>query len=98
MKLNDNIKYIKGVGETRAKQFNRLGIYTAENLLYHLPRGYEDRSQIKKIDELMDGDFVCVCGSLAQGVKSYRTRNRISVTQTAVSDGTIAALLFLEET
>ena len=88
MKPNDNIKYIKGIGEARAKLFNRLGIYTAGDLLYHLPRGYEDRSEIRSISELMDGDTVCVRGCLAQGVKSYRARNRVTVTQTAVSDGT----------
>lgn len=88
MKSNDNIKYIKGIGEARAKLFNRLGIYTAGDLLYHLPRGYEDRSEIRNISELMDGDTVCVRGCLAQGVKSYRARNRVTVTQTAVSDGT----------
>lgn len=88
MKLTDNIKYIKGIGEARAKLFQRLGIYTAEDLLWHLPRGYEDRSHIMKISELIDGDCVCVRASLAQGVRAYRARNRVSVTQTAVSDGT----------
>ena len=88
MKLNDNIKYIKGVGEARAKLFNRLGIFTVHDLLYHLPRNYEDRSVIKSISELMDGETVCVCGSPSREIKSYRARGRLSVTQTTISDGT----------
>lgn len=88
MKLNDNIQYLKGIGEARAKLFGKLGIKTISDLLYYLPRTYEDRSQIKNISDLMDGDFVCISGRLSQEVKSYRTRSRLSVTQTSISDGT----------
>lgn len=88
MKLNDNIKYIKGVGEARAKLFNRLGIFTVRDLLYHLPRTFEDRSQIKSISELIDGETVCVCGTPSREIKTYRTKGRLSVTQTTISDGT----------
>ena len=87
MKLTDDIRYIKGIGTARAALFARMGIRCAEDLLFHLPRTWEDRSQIKKIDELTDGETVCVCGSLAQPVRSFRARNRVTVTQTAVSDG-----------
>lgn len=87
MKLSDNIKYVKGIGEARAKLFAKLGIFSVEDLLLHLPRALEDRSETKSISELMDGETVCVKASLASGVKSYRTRNRISVTQATVSDG-----------
>ncbi len=88
MKLSDNIQYMKGIGEVRAKMFRRLGINTLEDLIFHFPRTYEDRSQIKSISELMDNEIVCVCGSLVQDVKSYRSKNRVSVTQGFVSDGT----------
>lgn len=87
MKLSDDIRFVKGIGEARAKLFARLGIVTVEDLLLHLPRSFEDRSQTVEISNLTDGDTVCVRGSLAEGVKSYRARNRIAVTRTAVSDG-----------
>ena len=60
MKLNDNIQYLKGIGEARAKLFARLGITTVRDLLFHLPRGIEDRSETKAISELCDGETVCV--------------------------------------
>ena len=87
MRLTDGIQYVKGIGEARAKLFARLGIRTVSDLIYHLPRACEDRSEIKQIAELMDGETVCVSGSLAQGVRSFRGRNRVHITQTAVSDG-----------
>ena len=87
MKLNDSIKYVKGIGETRAKLFSKLGIFCVQDLLFHLPRTLEDRTETRKISELMDGETVCVKASLASGIKTYRSRNRVSVTQATVSDG-----------
>ncbi len=87
MRLCDNIKYVKGIGESRAKLFSRLGIFSVEDLLFHLPRALEDRSEVKLISDLIDGESVCVKGSVASGVKVYRARNRVSVTQTTISDG-----------
>ncbi len=87
MKLNDSIKFVKGIGETRAKLFAKLGIFTVEDMLFHLPRAIEDRSRICAIADLIDGETVCVRASLASGVKTYRARGRVTVTQASVSDG-----------
>lgn len=87
MRLSDDIKYIKGIGEARAKLFSRIGIHTVSDLISHIPRSYEDRSQIKKIAELTHGDTVCVEASLADGIKTFRTSGRRTVAKTTVSDG-----------
>lgn len=87
MKLNDSIQYVKGIGEARAKLFERLGIYTVNDLIFHLPRSIEDRSDTRLISELSDGETVCVRASIAGIVKSYRGRGRLTVTQATVSDG-----------
>ena len=54
--LNKEIQYVKGVGPARAKSLNKLGIYTLGDLITYYPRDYEDRSIIKKIDEVKDGE------------------------------------------
>lgn len=41
-KLQQNIQYLKGVGERRAKLFSKLGVDTVDALLRHYPRGYLD--------------------------------------------------------
>ena len=38
MKLSDSIKYVKGIGEARARLFEKLGIFTVSDMLFHLPR------------------------------------------------------------
>ena len=87
MKLSDSIKYVKGIGEARARLFEKLGIFTVSDMLFHLPRSLEDRSETKKISELIDGETVCVRAAVASGIKTYRARNRVTVTQGTVSDG-----------
>ena len=42
--LQNNIQYLKGVGEKRAARLNKLGVYTVADLLYLYPRRYVDYS------------------------------------------------------
>lgn len=88
MKLTDNIRYLKGIGEKRAELFNKLGVLTIRDLLYHLPRGYEDRTSIRSIADLVEGENVCVRVSPASGIRSFRARTGARVTQIFMSDGT----------
>lgn len=87
MLLTDSVQYLKGIGEKRAELFHKLGIFTIEDLLYHLPRGFEDRSVIHNIAELIDGEAVCVKGCLASGVRTFRARNGTRVSQVRLADG-----------
>ena len=43
--LSKEIQYIKGVGPSRAKLLNKLGIETLEDLITYYPRDYEDRGK-----------------------------------------------------
>ena len=54
--LKKDVKYIKGVGPNRVKILNKLGIYTLNDLITYFPRAYEDRSQIKSICDIQDGE------------------------------------------
>lgn len=68
--------------------FHKLGIFTVGDLLYHLPRGFEDRTNTRNICDLIDGETVCVRGILASGVRKFRARRGGWVVQTTLSDGT----------
>ena len=41
MDLNKDIQFIKGVGPSRVKLLNHLGIYTLYDLITYFPRDYE---------------------------------------------------------
>jgi ATP-dependent DNA helicase RecG len=49
--FNTDIKKLYGVGPARAAAYASLGISSIGDLLMHYPRGYEDRGDIKLIEE-----------------------------------------------
>lgn len=88
IRQSTDIRYLKGIGEKRAELFNKLGVFTVGDLLRYLPRGYEDRTDIREICDVEDGESVCIRASLAGGIRSFRARTGARVIQTRVSDGT----------
>ncbi len=85
--LSISARYIKGVGPSKLRLLNRLGIETIEDLLYCFPRRYEDRSKIKKIGELRCGNLETMkVKVLTFGER--RTRKGMSIFQLAVGDST----------
>ena len=45
-KLSTSVQYIKGVGPKKAYRLKRLGLESVEDVLYYLPKDYEDRRNI----------------------------------------------------
>ncbi|MEO0224567.1 MAG: hypothetical protein ABIL76_05690 [candidate division WOR-3 bacterium] len=64
MDLNTNIKFLKGIGEARAKKLNKLGIKTIKDLIYHTPRRYIDRTQIFNLDNSLLGKEIAIIGEV----------------------------------
>ncbi len=56
IRAETELRYVKGVGPRRLELLHKLGIHTIGDLLYHFPRGYEDRTQIKRIGDLRLGE------------------------------------------
>ena len=48
------LRYLKGVGPARSRYLAKMGLVTAEDLLFHLPFRYEDRSKSCEIARLDD--------------------------------------------
>jgi len=71
--LQSPIQYLKGIGPTKAKALDSMGIKTVEDLLYHIPRRYLDRSTFTPISQLQVNSKVTVMGTVeSYGVKRWR--------------------------
>ncbi|MGM0441555.1 MAG: ATP-dependent DNA helicase RecG [Elusimicrobiota bacterium] len=64
MKLNKNVRYLKGVGKVRAGQLKKLGINTVKELLTYFPKSYEDRRAVKEMALINDGEKCLVKGEV----------------------------------
>ena len=63
--LKTDVRYIKGIGEQRAKALGKLGIHTLRDLISWFPRRYEDRTETRRIADLVPGEPACVAAMVA---------------------------------
>ncbi|AMO54438.1 ATP-dependent DNA helicase RecG [Endozoicomonas montiporae] len=79
---------LKGVGAALAEKLARIHIHTLQDLLFHLPLRYQDRTRITPIGALQpDGDFVVQGKVLGAEVVMGRRRSLLC----RISDGTGSA-------
>ena len=86
--LLKDVKYIKGVGPERVKSLNKLGIYTLEDLITYYPRTYEDRSKVKKMDELENGEEGLIEAICVSRISEIRIRKNMTIYKLIVRDET----------
>ena len=83
MKLTD----IKGIGQKTEALLNKVGVYSAEDLLHDYPAGYDLYTPVAKISEIRPGCKCAVCGRVKGSPVLRRSNNRTFVT-VQVSDET----------
>ncbi|MRR17906.1 MAG: hypothetical protein EG826_15775, partial [Deltaproteobacteria bacterium] len=85
-KLAQPVQFLKGVGPKMAARFAAKKIITVEDLLFFLPRTYEDRREIRKINRLETGKIQTVIATVVQSEFRYYGKRRIL--EVTVSDHT----------
>jgi ATP-dependent DNA helicase RecG len=84
-RLSGEAQFIKGVGPRIAELLARKGVRTIEDVLYFLPRRYEDRRIIQRIIQARIGVKETVVGAVVQAqVRPYHRRRAFEV---VVDDG-----------
>jgi ATP-dependent DNA helicase RecG len=78
LRLDTPVKFLKGIGERRADALARLGIRTAQDLLWHLPHRYVDASTVTPVVKAEIGrEVACLGRVVAKGVLPTRKGLRI---------------------
>ncbi len=91
--LNDNIQYLKGVGEKRALLFKKLGTQTIGALLRFYPRSYENWSNIIPIAEARGIGNVCIKATVTSPVKENFIRKNMVLYKFTVADSSGSMLV-----
>lgn len=86
MKLQDNVRFVRGIGPKKAELLGRLGIVTLEDAVRCYPRGYEDRTHITPIRHLLDGEKQCVHAVVGTPPQTAHIRRGMDVTRCTVYD------------
>ena len=87
-KLSDPITILKGVGPSRAKQFENLNIRTLGDLICHFPRGYEDRTKLVQICQLEPDKAACFKAVVMNTPRTAHIRKGLDMTKVQLADHT----------
>ena len=82
-----NVIYVKGVGPKIGHLLNRLGIFTARDLLFYFPKRHIDYSSRTLIKDIKEGANVTVIGTI-KSISAYNTRNNLGIITIALNDET----------
>ena len=84
--FNTPVTVLNGVGPKRAEILSELGIDCLYDLINFLPSGYEDRRRFSFIEDLNEGDEVCLKATVKTSVKTIRVRNNLTISNCIVYD------------
>ncbi len=72
--LSHSCETLTGVGPTLAKHLAKCGIQTIQDLLFHLPYRYQDRTRVTPIRDLRANDWSVVAGNICKTEIKYGKR------------------------
>jgi ATP-dependent DNA helicase RecG len=85
--LDQPVQFLKGVGPRRAEQFARMDVRTARDLVYHVPRRYEDASTVTPVGMLRIGVDATALGTVVS-THVYKARTGLRIFQALIRDRT----------
>jgi len=91
--LDTEAQFLKGVGPRNAATLAKIGLRTVRDILYHVPRRYEDRRNIPKIGSLKIGQFATVRGRVVRVESRPVKRGGMVILKVYISDLSGTAVL-----
>ncbi len=88
--LHTTLRYVKGIGPARAEALQARGLCTVEDLLFHLPFRYEDRSCFLPIAALLPGVRGTISGRVVTAVLRRTRQRRLTIFEALVEDESAA--------
>ena len=94
--LQSPLTELPGVGKVRAEAFARLGVFCVRDLLYHFPRAYENRGDIRPVSSSADGAAHALLLTVGTEPKTARLRRGMTATKFHAFDesGTVEITFF----
>jgi ATP-dependent DNA helicase RecG len=96
--LSDEVQYLKGVGPGLAQVLAKLNIITVGDLLRHIPRRHEDRTNFRRISDIRHGELATIHGQVMDASLLTTKRKGFTVTKVLLGDGSgMAQLVFFQQ-
>lgn len=82
-----DIIYLKGVGPKIGNLLNKLGVYTAKDLLFYFPKRHIDYSERTHIRDLKEGLDCTIIGEI-RNISAYNTKTGLGILGLTIRDNT----------
>jgi len=76
---------LKGVGPSLASKLEKIGLVSVQDMLFHLPLRYEDKTRVTSIRDLLPGTSTNIIGEITSSQITHGKRRMLVVT---LNDGT----------
>lgn len=86
--LDTPLEKLRGVGPKLTEKLKKIGLCTAEDLLYTLPFRYEDRREFRSISQLRQDHVEVFTGRIVSAGETCTSRSRKKIYEILVEDGT----------
>ena len=77
--IDQPITVLRGVGAVRAKAYAKLGIFTVKDLLFHYPRAYENRGDVRLLATAAEGEKQALLLTVASEPRVARIRRGMNL-------------------
>ncbi len=88
------VVHLKRVGSRIAERLGRLGIHTVQDLLFHLPVRYQDRTRLVPIGEVRVGEDALIEGEVSEAGIAFGRRRSLKVWLADNSNGGLLLRFF----
>ncbi len=96
--LSAPITTLSGVGEARKKAYDRLGIHSVRDLLYHFPRAFENRGDIRLLSDVRSGEKCAVVLTVSTECRVARVKRGMSILKfRAFDDSGVCEISFFNQ-
>ncbi len=94
--LDAGVRTLRGIGDKRARQLEKLSLFTLRDFLTYFPRDYEDRTHFCTVADAPPDERCCIRAVVGAEPQTARLRQGLSVGKTRVFDetGTLALVFF----
>ncbi|MGN0692519.1 MAG: ATP-dependent DNA helicase RecG [Oscillospiraceae bacterium] len=86
MDINSSVSCLGGVGKKRGELYNKLKIFTLEDLIYYFPRRYDDYSSPVPIDEAQINEHAVISAVITQKLPAARIRQGLVLYKIVAAD------------
>ncbi len=92
LSLDDSLQTLKGVGAQAVTALAKLNLRTVGDLLRHIPRRWEDRTDFRRVADVQSGEYVTVCGRVIAVTTTY-PKPKLAITKVLIDDDGAALTL-----